>query len=108
MPKGKKKKKKFRDRNKTKQTGNFVCSFVLFFRYFCRSIEYDDRRRECIISEEDSVSQRDDLRSSSSPSRHLFDLVCLDNRTLLLLLLLSLSYLVCIIVCLIFVCTCLI
>jgi hypothetical protein len=49
-------------------------------RYFCRSIEYDEQTHLCVLSEEDSVSQKDDLRISSSPTHHLYDLVCLDNR----------------------------
>ena len=49
-------------------------------RYFCRSVEYDEQTHLCVLSEEDSVSQKDDLRTSSSPTHHLYDLVCLDNR----------------------------
>ncbi|KAJ9583138.1 hypothetical protein L9F63_022517, partial [Diploptera punctata] len=48
-------------------------------KYFCRSVEHDEQSRHCIISEEDSVSQKDDLRTSSSLTHHLYDLVCLDN-----------------------------
>lgn len=50
------------------------------FRYFCRSIEFDDMTKQCVISEEDSVSQKDDLGISSSPTNNFYDLVCLDNR----------------------------
>lgn len=49
-------------------------------KYFCRSVEFDEQTRQCIISEEDSVSQKDDIGISSSPSHHFYDLVCLDNR----------------------------
>ncbi|KAL1129937.1 hypothetical protein AAG570_012881 [Ranatra chinensis] len=49
-------------------------------KYFCRSIEYDEQIRRCIIFEEDSLSQKDDLRVSSSPTHDLYDLVCLDSR----------------------------
>ncbi|XP_022174550.1 uncharacterized protein LOC111036724 isoform X1 [Myzus persicae] len=49
-------------------------------KYFCRSVEYDEQIRRCIIFEEDSMSQKDDLRVSSSPTHDLYDLVCLDNR----------------------------
>lgn len=49
-------------------------------KYFCRSVEFDDQTRQCILSEEDSISQKDDLSISSSPTHHFYDLVCLDNR----------------------------
>lgn len=49
-------------------------------KYFCRSVEFDEQTRQCAISEEDSVSQRDDIGGSTSPSYHFYDLVCLDNR----------------------------
>ncbi|XP_015594188.1 uncharacterized protein LOC107267249 isoform X3 [Cephus cinctus] len=49
-------------------------------KYFCRSVEYDEQTRQCVISEEDSVSQKDDIGISSSPSYHFYDLVCLDNH----------------------------
>ncbi|XP_048508388.1 uncharacterized protein LOC105687681 isoform X2 [Athalia rosae] len=49
-------------------------------KYFCRSVEFDEQTRQCVISEEDSVSQKDDIGISSSPSYHFYDLVCLDNR----------------------------
>ncbi|XP_063987532.1 uncharacterized protein LOC135167849 isoform X2 [Diachasmimorpha longicaudata] len=48
-------------------------------KYFCRSVEYDEQTRQCVISEEDSVSQKDDIGMSLSPSHHFYDLVCLDN-----------------------------
>lgn len=48
-------------------------------KYFCRSLEYDEQIRRCIIFEEDSMSQKDDLRTSSSPTHDLYDLVCLDS-----------------------------
>ncbi|XP_046683736.1 uncharacterized protein LOC124369721 isoform X2 [Homalodisca vitripennis] len=48
-------------------------------KYFCRSIEYDEQIRRCIVFEEDSMSQKDDLRTSSSPTHDLYDLVCLDS-----------------------------
>ncbi|BES89924.1 PAN_AP [Nesidiocoris tenuis] len=48
-------------------------------KYFCRSIEYDEQIKRCIIFEEDSLSQKDDLRISSSPTHDLYDLVCLDS-----------------------------
>ncbi|CAO1318099.1 unnamed protein product [Diamesa hyperborea] len=49
-------------------------------KYFCRSVEFDDQTRQCILSEEDSISQKDDLSISSSPTHHFYDLVCLDNQ----------------------------
>lgn len=49
-------------------------------RYICRSVEFDDKTKQCILSEEDSISQKDDLSISSSPTHHFYDLVCLDNR----------------------------
>ena len=49
-------------------------------KYFCRSVEFDEQTRQCIISEEDSISQRDDIGISNSPTHHFYDLVCLDNR----------------------------
>ncbi|XP_044584045.1 uncharacterized protein LOC123264688 isoform X1 [Cotesia glomerata] len=48
-------------------------------KYFCRSVEFDEQTRQCVISEEDSVSQKDDIGTSNSPSYHFYDLVCLDN-----------------------------
>lgn len=59
------------------------CMFIsncVFFRYFCRSIEHDAMTRQCVLSEEDSVSQKDDVTVSASPTHHFYDLVCLDNR----------------------------
>ncbi|XP_059489050.1 uncharacterized protein LOC132204524 isoform X3 [Neocloeon triangulifer] len=71
-------------------------------KYFCRSVQYDQDTRQCILSDEDSVSQREQLRSTTGhlprpgmasshrsigrydpagPSHQfLFDLVCLDSR----------------------------
>lgn len=49
-------------------------------KYFCRSVEFDDQTKQCILSEEDSISQKDDISISSSPTHHFYDLVCLDNR----------------------------
>lgn len=51
-------------------------------KYFCRSVEFDDQTKQCILSEEDSISQKDDISISSSPTHHFYDLVCLDNRKL--------------------------
>ncbi|XP_046985731.1 uncharacterized protein LOC124555752 [Schistocerca americana] len=48
-------------------------------KFFCRAIEYNEQTQLCILLEEDSMSQRDDLQTSNSPSHHLFDLVCLDT-----------------------------
>lgn len=48
-------------------------------KYFCRAVEYDEQLRRCIIFEEDSFSQKDDLRTSTSPTHDLFDLICLDG-----------------------------
>ncbi|XP_072942408.1 uncharacterized protein nompA isoform X2 [Epargyreus clarus] len=48
-------------------------------KYFCRSIEHDAMTRQCVLSEEDSVSQKDDVTVSASPTHHFYDLVCLDN-----------------------------
>lgn len=42
-------------------------------------MEYDEQLRRCIIFEEDSFSQKDDLRTSTSPTHDLFDLICLDG-----------------------------
>lgn len=36
--------------------------------------------RQCVLSEEDSVSQKDDVTVSASATHHFYDLVCLDNR----------------------------
>lgn len=49
-------------------------------KYFCRSIEYDEMTKQCTISEEDSISQRDDIGVASSPSHHFYDFTCLDSR----------------------------
>ncbi|KAJ8674606.1 hypothetical protein QAD02_005868 [Eretmocerus hayati] len=48
-------------------------------KYFCRSVEFVEPTRQCVISEEDSVSQRDDI-GISNPGHHFYDLVCLDNH----------------------------
>ncbi|XP_053614894.1 uncharacterized protein nompA isoform X6 [Plodia interpunctella] len=48
-------------------------------KYFCRSIEHDTMTKQCVLSEEDSVSQKDDVTVSASPTHHFYDLVCLDN-----------------------------
>ncbi|XP_065340307.1 uncharacterized protein nompA isoform X4 [Cloeon dipterum] len=73
-------------------------------RYFCRSVQYHERSGECILSDEDSISQREQLKSATghlppppgvasahrsigrqgenyqSNSPHLFfDLVCLES-----------------------------
>lgn len=57
----------------------FISVSLYFFRYFCRAVEYDEQLRRCIIFEEDSFSQKDDLRTSTSPTHDLFDLICLDG-----------------------------
>lgn len=57
-------------------------------RYLCRSVEYEEQGRQCILSDEDSISQREHLRSTGASSssgsiktgHHLYDLVCLDTR----------------------------
>ncbi|KAL5290170.1 hypothetical protein ACFFRR_009869 [Megaselia abdita] len=49
-------------------------------KYFCRSVEFDDQTKQCILSEEDSISQKDDISISSSLTHHFYDLVCLDNQ----------------------------
>lgn len=49
-------------------------------KYLCRSIEYDEMTKQCILSEEDSISQKDDLDVSSSPTHHFYDFACLDSR----------------------------
>ncbi|KAL3286356.1 hypothetical protein HHI36_000863 [Cryptolaemus montrouzieri] len=48
-------------------------------KYFCRSIEYDEMTKQCTISEEDSVSQKDDIALASSPTHHFYDFACLDS-----------------------------
>lgn len=48
-------------------------------RYFCRSVEYDEKTKQCSLSEEDSVSQKDDIINHSSPTHNFYDLICLDN-----------------------------
>ncbi|XP_050422402.1 uncharacterized protein LOC126834493 [Adelges cooleyi] len=49
-------------------------------KYFCRAIEYDELLRRCIVFEEDSMSQRDDLRVNTNPTPYdLYDVVCLDG-----------------------------
>lgn len=55
-------------------------TYDIISRYFCRSIEHDAMTRQCVLSEEDSVSQKDDVTVSASPTHHFYDLVCLDNR----------------------------
>ncbi|XP_060519493.1 uncharacterized protein LOC132697826 isoform X2 [Cylas formicarius] len=48
-------------------------------KYLCRSVEYDEMTKQCTLSEEDSVSQKDDIGVASSPSHHFYDFVCLDS-----------------------------
>ncbi|XP_018563017.1 uncharacterized protein LOC108904824 isoform X3 [Anoplophora glabripennis] len=48
-------------------------------KYFCRSIEYDEMTKQCTLSEEDSVSQKDDIGVASSPTHHFYDFACLDS-----------------------------
>ncbi|KAI4469251.1 hypothetical protein MML48_2g00001034 [Holotrichia oblita] len=48
-------------------------------KYFCRSVEYDEMTKQCILSEEDSISQKDDIGVSSSPTHHFYDFACLDS-----------------------------
>ncbi|KAF5308203.1 hypothetical protein FQR65_LT06383 [Abscondita terminalis] len=48
-------------------------------KYFCRSLEYDEMTKQCILSEEDSISQKEDLGVSSSQTHHFFDFACLDS-----------------------------
>lgn len=57
-----------------------ITYYFIYFRYFCRSIEFDEMTKQCTLSEEDSYSQKDDLGIASSPTHHFYDLVCLDNR----------------------------
>lgn len=52
---------------------------IFLLRYFCRAVEYDEESKQCVILEEDSVSQKDDL-TISSDYHHFYDLTCLDNR----------------------------
>lgn len=49
-------------------------------KYFCRSVEYDEMMKQCTLSEEDSISQKDDIGVSSSPTHHFYDFTCLDSR----------------------------
>lgn len=49
-------------------------------KYFCRSIEYDEMSKQCTLSEEDSISQKDDIGIASSPTHHFYDFACLDSR----------------------------
>jgi len=77
---------------------------MFLHRYYCRSVQYDEMNRQCILSDEDSMSQREQLRSTGGhlppppgaapshrppgqfdqmrqkSSQFLFDLVCLDSR----------------------------
>jgi len=71
---------KFKKKSGAKGLSELKQTPFLTTRYFCRSVEYDEQTHLCVLSEEDSVSQKDDLRTSSSPTHHLYDLVCLDNR----------------------------
>lgn len=48
-------------------------------KYLCRSIEYDEMTKQCTLSEEDSISQKDDIGVASSPSHHFYDFACLDS-----------------------------
>ncbi|XP_022904639.2 uncharacterized protein [Onthophagus taurus] len=48
-------------------------------KYFCRSVEYDERTQQCTLSEEDSISQSNDIDTSESPTHHFYDFACLDS-----------------------------
>jgi hypothetical protein len=54
-------------------------------KYFCRSIEYDEMTKLCTLSEEDSVSQKEDIGTASSSTHHFYDFACLDSREFSLL-----------------------
>ena len=46
---------------------------------FCRSLEYDLRTRVCVLSDEDSVSKRPEMRASTSNDNVYFELQCFDG-----------------------------
>ncbi|KAF2352891.1 PAN/Apple domain [Trinorchestia longiramus] len=46
---------------------------------FCRSMEYDQRSKLCVLSDEDSVSRREELRASTSSDNVYFELKCFDG-----------------------------
>ncbi|XP_063218677.1 uncharacterized protein LOC134528938 [Bacillus rossius redtenbacheri] len=48
-------------------------------KYLCRALEYDSQSRQCLLMEEDTYSQRDDLRTSSSPNHHVYEIMCLED-----------------------------
>ncbi|CAG9831303.1 unnamed protein product [Diabrotica balteata] len=48
-------------------------------KYLCRSIEYDEMTRQCTLSEEDSISQKDDIGVANSESHNFYDFACLDS-----------------------------
>lgn len=43
---------------------------------FCRSIQYDDRSHACVLSDEDSFSQPNDLRPAPGTSSVFAEIVC--------------------------------
>ncbi|EFA06632.2 uncharacterized protein nompA isoform X2 [Tribolium castaneum] len=48
-------------------------------KYFCRSIEYDEMTKVCTLSEEDSISQKEEIGLASSPTHNFYDFACLDS-----------------------------
>lgn len=57
-----------------------LCVKVVVTIKFTRSIEYDEMTKQCSLSEEDSISQKDEIGMASSPTHHFYDFVCLDSR----------------------------
>jgi len=44
-------------------------------------MEYDVRTRVCVLSDEDSTSKKDDMRTSTSNDNIYFELQCFDGGT---------------------------
>ncbi|KAL7634167.1 UNVERIFIED_CONTAM: hypothetical protein RMT77_015496 [Armadillidium vulgare] len=46
---------------------------------YCRSIEYDERSKTCVLSDEDSVSRPEHIRQSLSDQNIYLELTCIDG-----------------------------
>lgn len=47
---------------------------------FCRSLEFDERAKTCVLSDEDSISKPQGIRKSFSDQNIYLELTCIDGR----------------------------
>ncbi|KAK7021312.1 hypothetical protein SK128_018992 [Halocaridina rubra] len=46
---------------------------------FCRSFEYDEQTKTCVISDEDAISRPNEMRASTSDKNQYYQLICIDG-----------------------------